>query len=139
MKKIIALLVVFGFVFCLANVDSVLAARKSKTADTGISQEEVTTLSGNLDKLTQKLYAGSLFSPQENAQIMQIKMKLDDQMLVASDPMYAPLYYKLGKLLKARGYKDDAVECFQTVLENFADTALAPKALNELKAMGVQI
>lgn len=139
MKKILALLLLFSFIFCLANMDSVQAAKKGKKTEAGISQEEVTTLSATLDTLTRKVYSASLFSPQENAQIVQIKMKLDDQMLLAPDPSFAPMYYKLGNLLRAREYKNEAIECYQTVLENFADTALAPKAVKELKAMGVEI
>jgi hypothetical protein len=85
------------------------------------------------------MYGHGLFSPEDNEHLIEIKLKLDDQMLVASDPSLAPLYYKLGVLLKSRDMKDDAVDCFQTVLENFADTALAPKASDQLKAMGVSI
>lgn len=138
MRKILALLLLFGMIFCMANTDSVLAAKKGKNAG-GITPEQLTTIVATVDKLTQKVYSNSLFSPQETAQLGQIKMQLDDQMLIASDPSYAPLYYKLGNLFKARDYKDDAIECYQTVLENFADTALAPKAAKILKAMGVEI
>ena len=35
--------------------------------------------------------------------------------------------------------KDESVESFQTILENFADTALAPKAAAQLKSMGVEV
>lgn len=138
MSKILALLLLFGVIFCMANADSVLAAKKGKSAG-GITPEQMTTIVATVDKLTQKVYANSLFSPQETAQLGQIKMQLDDQMLIASDPSYAPLYYKLGNLFKARDFKDTAIECYQTILENFADTALAPKAVKELKAMGVEI
>ena len=34
---------------------------------------------------------------------------------------------------------DEATECFQTILENFGDTALAPKAYQALKDMGVDV
>ena len=139
MRKILALLVLFAFIFCLANVDSVQAAKKGKKSAGGITQEELTAISSDVDTLTRKVYEASLFSPEENAKIIKIKMQLDDQMLIAPDPVYAPLYYKLGNLLKARDYKNEAVECYQTILENFADTALAPKAANALKAMGVAI
>ena len=33
----------------------------------------------------------------------------------------------------------ESIECFQTILENFSDTALAPKAIANLKAMGVEV
>ena len=35
--------------------------------------------------------------------------------------------------------KDESIDCLQTVLENFADTALAPKAAAQLKSMGVVV
>lgn len=138
MRKILALLLLFSIVFCLANVDSVQAAKKSKKSG-GISAEDLVIITTNVDTLTRKIYEASLFSPEENAKIMKIKMQLDDQMLVAPDPAYAPLYYKLGYLFKSRDYKDDAIECYQTILENFADTALAPKATKALAALGVVI
>ncbi len=139
MRKLLALFVLFAFIFCLANLDSVQAAKKGKKDVGGISQEELTAIGSDIDLLTRKIYESSLFSPEENAKIMKIKMQLDDQMLITPDPTYAPLYFKLGNLLKSRGYKDEAIECYQTILENFADTALAPKAANALKAMGVVI
>lgn len=138
MRKILALLLLFGVIFCMANTDSVLAAKKGKSAG-GITPEQMTAIVATVDKLSQKIYANSLFSPQETALLGQTKMQLDDQMLIASDPTYAPLYFKLGNLFKARDLKDSAIECYQTILENFADTALAPKATKELKAMGVEI
>ena len=60
-------------------------------------------------------------------------------MLLLSDPSLAPLYYKAGYLYKQREMKQEAIECFQTILENFADTALAPKARTSLRAMGIQV
>ncbi len=139
MRKILGLLLLFAIVFCCANIDSVEAARSSKKSSGGISQEEITAITTNLDTLTRKVYQASLFSPEENAKLAQIKMQLDDQMLIAPDPSYAPLYFKLGNLFKAREYKNEAIECYQTILENFADTALAPKAVKSLTALGVVI
>ena len=39
----------------------------------------------------------------------------------------------------AREYKKEAIECYQTILENFPDTALAPKASQALKKLGVEV
>ncbi len=139
MRKLLALLLLFTFVFCCANLDSVQAAKGGKKSAGGITPEQITAITTDLDVLTRKVYQASLFSPQENAKLAQIKMQLDDQMLIAPDPSYAPLYYKLANLFKARDYKDEAIECYQTILENFADTALAPKAIKALTAMGVVV
>ena len=35
--------------------------------------------------------------------------------------------------------KSEAIECYQTVLENFSDTALAPKARTALAELGVTV
>ena len=42
-------------------------------------------------------------------------------------------------MYKMREMTDEATECFQTILENFGDTALAPKAYQALKDMGVDV
>ena len=35
--------------------------------------------------------------------------------------------------------KAEAIDCYQTVLENFSDTALAPKARAALAELGVEV
>ena len=60
-------------------------------------------------------------------------------MLLEPDPALAPLYYKVGCMYKMRDMTDEAVECFQTVLENFGNTALGPKSYQALKDMGVDV
>lgn len=123
-----------GAAFMFESVEAKKAG-KSK----GLSADDLVTMSATINNLTKKMYANGLFSPQDNENLIDIKMKLDDQMLVASDPSLAPLYYKLAVLYKSREMKDEAVDCFQTVLENFADTALAPKAAAQLKSMGIAV
>lgn len=133
-KKLLVLCLV-GFLVAFAfSFDTVQAKRSSKK---GLSADDVTTMTTNIDNLTKKMYAKALFSPEDNENLIEVKMKLDDQMLVSPDPSLAPLYYKTAVLYKSRDMKDESVECFQTILENFADTALAPKAAAQLKAMGV--
>ncbi len=135
-KKILVLLLgiaLVGVIFSFESAD----AKKSKKA--GISEEEVTTMSNTVDSLTRKMYGNGLFSPQDNENLIEIKLKLDNQMLVAPDVTLAPLYYKAAVLFKSREMKNEAIDCFQTVLENFADTALAPKAAAQLKTLGVVV
>lgn len=138
MKKTIVLLLIGFVIFVMASKDS-MAAKRSRRGSTGISQEEMNTMSSTIDNLTKKVYAASLFSPTENSQLIDIKIKLDNQMLVAPDVALAPLYFKAGNLYKAREYRTEAIECYQTILENFPDTALAPKAVKALKDMGVKV
>ena len=60
-------------------------------------------------------------------------------MLSNVESSMAPLYYKAGMLYKMREMNAEAIDCFQTILENFGDTALAPKARAALTTMGVQV
>ena len=138
MKKTLILLLIGMIVFAMASKDS-LAAKKSKKSAGAITQEDMTSMSDTIDRLTRKVYANSLFSPEDNSSMIEIKIKLDNQMLIAPDVSLAPLYYKAGNLYKAREYKQEAIDCYQTILENFPDTALAPKAKQALTTMGVAI
>lgn len=138
MKKTLALLLVGLIIFAMASKDS-MAAKRSKKSAGAISQEDMNTMGETIDKLTRKVYANSLFSPQDNSSMIEIKIKLDNQMLIAPDVSLAPLYYKAANLYKAREYKQEAIDCYQTILENFPDTALAPKARQALQAMGVAV
>lgn len=138
MKKTLILILVGFIIFSLAAKDS-LAAKKSKKTAGVITQEDMTSMSDTIDRLTRKVYSNSLFSPQDNAAMIEIKIKLDNQMLIAPDAGLAPLYYKAANLYKAREYKQEAIDCYQTILENFPDTALAPKARQILTSMGVTV
>lgn len=137
MKKLL-IIAFIGLFVALAIGMEVDAAKKSSKSK-GIAQEEMDSMSNTVDTLTKKMYANGLFSPDDNANLIDIKIKLDNQMLVASDPALAPLYYKIGIIYKAREMKAESIESFQTILENFADTALAPKAAAQLKSMGVEV
>ena len=134
MKRIL-LSILVGFLLLSAISLDVSAAKKSSK----LSKEAITEMSDNIDKLTEKIYGRALLSPQDNETLIGIKIKLDNQMLVAPDVSLAPLYYKAGNLYKSRDYKNEAIECYQTILENFSDTALAPKARAALESMGVKV
>lgn len=139
MKKTLALLLVGFVIFAMASKDSMAAKRSKKSAAGAISQEEMTSMAQTIDTLTRKVYANSLFSPTDNSNMIEIKIKLDNQMLIAPDASLAPLYYKAANLYKVREYKQEAIDCYQTILENFPDTALAPKARQSLQAMGIAV
>lgn len=138
MKKTLVLLLIGFIIFGLAAKDS-MAAKKTKKSAGAITQQDIDSMSETIDNLTKKVYSASLFSPAENSELIGIKIKLDNQMLIAPDATLAPLYFKAGNLYRAREMKNEAIECYQTILENFADTALAPKAFQALKSMGVKV
>jgi len=134
MKKIIVWIVVSFLVLAAISLD-VSAAKKAGK----ISKEEVQQMSDDIDNLTKKIYGRALLSPQDNEALIGIKIKLDNSMLVATASELAPLYYKAGNVYKLRGMNTEAIECYQTILENFSDTALAPKARAALESLGVTI
>ena len=134
MKKIILASLVVFLLLSAISID-VSAAKKSSK----LSKEEIAEMSDTIDNLTQKIYGRSLLSPQDNEKLIGIKIKLDNQMLMATNPSLAPLYYKAGNVYKLRDMKPEAIECYQTILENFSDTALAPKAKTALEQMGVEV
>lgn len=137
MKKTLFLLLIGMLVFSMAQMDSCAAKKASKGGS--IPAQKMTEMSETIDRLTRKVYANSLFSPEDNSDMIEIKIILDNQMLIAPDLTLAPLYYKAGNLYNSRGYKKESIECYQTILENFPDTALAPKATQALKTMGINI
>lgn len=133
-KKVI-LSIFAGFLLLSAISLDVSAAKKSSK----LSKEVITEMSDTIDKLTEKIYGRALLSPQDNETLIGIKIKLDNQMLVSSSTELAPLYYKAGNIYKLRNMKPEAIECYQTILENFSDTALAPKAKASLEQLGVTV
>ena len=134
MKKILTF--AFASIFLLSAIClDVSAAKKSSK----ISKEEVQQMSDDIDNLTKKIYARALLSPHDNETLIGIKIQLDNQMLVATASELAPLYYKAGNIYKIRGMRQEAIECYQTILENFSDTALAPKARTALEDLGITI
>lgn len=138
MKKLVLFIVLAIFIISSITANSTLAAKKS-AKKSSVSAAQIQEMSDTVDRLTTKIYAGSLFSPEDNVNLINVKIKLDNQMLISPDASLAPLYYKAGNLYRAREYKDEAIDCYQTILENFGETALAPKALKELNALGVKV
>ena len=134
MKKIILGILTLFFLLTAISLD-VSAAKKSAK----LSKEDIAQMSDSIDNLTKKIYGRALLSPQDNEELIGIKIKLDNQMLMAVNPALAPLYFKAGNIYRLRGMKNEAIECYQTVLENFSDTALAPKSRAALESMGVQV
>ena len=134
MKKFFLFVLASLFLLSAICLD-VSAAKKSSK----ISKEAVQQMSDDIDNITKKIYARALLSPKDNETLIGIKIQLDNQMLVSSATELAPLYYKAGNIYKLRGMKTEAIECYQTVLENFSDTALAPKARTALEDLGIEV
>ena len=58
---------------------------------------------------------------------------------ILSEASFAPLYFKIGNIYRLRGQEKEAISCYQTILENFSETAYGPKARDILTEMGVEI
>ncbi len=134
MKKIILSILTIFLLLTAISLD-VSAAKKSAK----LSKEDIAEMSDQIDGLTKKIYGRALLSPQDNETLIGIKIRLDNQMLMAANPALAPLYFKAGNIYRLRDMKPEAIECYQTVLENFSDTALAPKARTALEQMGITV
>ena len=134
MKKFFVIILSGLFLLSAVCLD-VSAAKKSSK----LSKEAVQQMSDDIDNITKKIYARALLSPQDNETLIGIKIKLDNQMLVATATELAPLYYTAGNVYKLRDMKPEAIDCYQTILENFSDTALAPKARAALEQLGVTV
>ena len=134
MKRILSIILT-GVLLTSAICLDVSAAKKAGK----LSKEAVQTMSDDIDNLTKKIYARALLSPEDNEKLIGIKIQLDNQMLVATATELAPLYYKAGNIYKLRDMKPEAIDCYKTILENFGDTALAPKARAALESLGITV
>ena len=134
MKKFFTFILVSFFVISAITIDASAAKKGGK-----ISKDVIQQMSDDIDSITKKIYARALLSPQDNETLIGIKIQLDNQMLVSSVTELAPLYYKAGNIYKLRNMRPEAIECYQTILENFSDTALAPKARAALADLGIEV
>lgn len=115
------------------------AAKSSSKKNIGLNEKQIAEIAESVDGLTKKIYTRELFSPQDSEKLVSTKLLLDSQMDIMPNPAYAPIYYRLGNVYRLRGMRPDAIDCYQTILENFSDTAYAPKARKELKDLGIVI
>ncbi len=141
LKKMLIMLLA-AFIFVQGGcIDSFAKKKKKKKNDkpTGISEAEVKKINASISSLTKKVYALALFSPEDNANLVELKFKLDDAM-EASDrsPVLAKLYYNAGYVYMKREYKELAIQCFQSVLMNFPTSTYARRAKHELKQLGIE-
>ena len=70
-----------------------------------------------------------------NADIMK-EIKAEEEARVRDEQKNAA---KNQLQLDSYRQEKEAIVCYQTILENFGDTALAPKALKELNQLGVKV
>ena len=126
------------FAICLNQVLPADATKKS-VKKKGMAQEAIAELNTGIDSLVKKIYERELFTPEDSRNLVTLKLKLDEQMDILPEASFAPLYYKIGNVYRLRGEQNDAIVCYQTILENFSETAYGPKARDVLSQMGVEV
>ena len=114
-------------------------AAKKNVKKKGVSQEVITEFSTKVNSLTQKVYERELFTPEDSKALVTLKLQLDEHMDNLPEATFAPIYFKIGNIYRLRGEEKDAIVCYQTILENFSDTAYGPKARDILTQMGIEI
>ena len=141
MKRfILTFAILFGLIMALiCQGPSADAAKASKSKKGGMNEKQISEINTSVNNLTKKIYTRELFSPKDSEDLINAKLTLDSQMDSDANPAFAPIYYRLANVYKMRGMKPDAIDCYQTILENFSDTAYAPKARKELKDMGIEV
>lgn len=114
-------------------------AAKKNVKKKGVNPEVITEITTKVNALTQKTYERELYTPEDSKTLITLKLQLDEQMDSLPEAVFAPLYFKIGNLYRLRGEEKDAIVCYQTILENFSETAYGPKAKDILTQMGVEI
>ena len=140
MKKALSVLIPLMFVTALIINQALPAdAAKKNVKKKGVSPEVISEITSKVNALTQKTYERELYTPEDSKSLITLKLQLDEQMDNLPEAAFAPLYFKIGNIYRLRGEEKDAIVCYQTILENFSDTAYGPKAKDILTQMGVEI
>ncbi len=140
MKQTLSVLIPLALMIALILNQALPAdAAKKNVKKKGVSQEVLTDLSSKINVLTQKVYERELYTPEDSKALITLKLQLDEQMDNLPEAAFAPLYFKIGNIYRLRGEEKDAIVCYQTILENFYDTAYGPKAKDILSQMGIEI
>ena len=141
LKRFFAVFILFVGLICWA-ISATLpadAAKKAVKAKGAMNAKQIEAINTTVVNLTKKTYTRELYSPRDSEDLISVKLQLDGQMDLAPETALAPIYFRLGSLFKLRGMQTESIDCFQTIIENFSETAYGPKARTELKAMGIEI
>ena len=140
MRQVLSIFIPLMLIIALV-INQILPADAAKKSakKKGVSQEVILEYTKKADDLTKKLYEKELFTPEDSGMLIDLKLQLDEQMDNLPEAAFAPIYFKIGNIYRLRGQEKDAINCYQTILENFAQTAYGPKARDLLIQMGVEI
>lgn len=136
-KSIFLILVIVAVSVMFISPAAVSGKKSKKNA---MTPEDFDKLTVSVNKLVKKVYSVSLFSPADNDELFEAKMKVDEQIQSESpDATYADLVYKIAFILKQREFKDDAIEYYRAIMDKFPDSVYVPKASEELRKLGVKL
>lgn len=140
LKQTLSIIVLFLFIVGLILNQSLPAdAAKKGGKKKGMAPEAIAEIVEKADNLTKKIYEKELYTPEDANTLISLKLQLDEQMDILPEASFAPIYYKIGNIFKMRGQDKEAIVCYQTILENFSQTAYAPKSRDILESMGIEI
>ncbi|MBQ8476302.1 hypothetical protein IJ531_04490 [bacterium] len=140
MKQTLGILLLFLFIVGLLLNQALPADAAKKTAKKkGLAPDVIAQIVEKTDNLTKKIYEKELYTPEDANTLISLKLQLDEQMDILPEASFAPIYFKIGNIFRMRGNDKDAIICYQTILENFSQTAYAPKSKDILEEMGVEI
>ena len=114
-------------------------AAKKAAKKKGVAEEVIADYTAKVNTLTQKVYEREFYTPEDSKMLVTLKLEFDQHMDNLPEATFAPLYFKIGNIYRMRGYEKEAIVCYQTILENFYDTAYGPKAKDILTQMGIEI
>lgn len=140
MKQLLSILIPLTLIIALA-LNQVLPAdaAKKEAKKKGVAQEVLDSMTTKINKLTKKIYAKELYTPEDAEELIGLKLQLDEQMDILPEATFAPIYYKIANIYRMRNQEKEAIDCYKTILENFPDTAYGPKSRAILEEMGVVI
>lgn len=140
MKQALSLIIPLLLIMALVLNQALPADAAKKTVKKkGVAQEVIVELTQKADALTKKIYSRELYTPEDSEELITLKLQLDEYMDNLPEATFAPIYFKIGNIFRLRGKEADAINCYQTILENFSDTVYGPKSRDILTQMGVEI
>jgi hypothetical protein len=136
------LLVIFLILLVmLTAIDPALAGGKKKKSKADIEVEKaLDPVVQELTPLTQKSTAHALFSPEEDSQAQDVKMKLLDLIkdYPTSELLVRPVF-EAGRLFRAREMYDDAFDFYNYIQTNFPTSPYALQSKVEIQRMKQQL
>jgi hypothetical protein len=122
------ILIIAGFIFTLNSINSIYSTTyaqanseaDNKQATQSEVNEGITNANKVISELTKKIYAKSLFSPDDNNNLIELKLTLYD--LWTKNPTNRELakpMYETAILLRKRELIEEAKDFLVIVIENF--------------------